>query len=122
METFSADLAVVTITGVNIHPALAKDRMVNAVRLAAAFVDRLPRQTLSPEASTDREGFLHPYTIEGGVGKLTLGLLLRDFETPKLEDEAGILRNIAKSLAAARTNGYCPLSRRSKPSVFVVTS
>src|SRR6516162_4204869 len=66
-ETFSADLAVVTIRGVNIHPAIAKGRMVNAVRLAGMFLDRLPRLGQSPEATADREGFLHPYRIEGGV-------------------------------------------------------
>ena len=54
-ETFSADLAVVTITGVNIHPAIAKGRMVNAVRIAGAFLERLPWQALSPETTADRE-------------------------------------------------------------------
>src|SRR5882672_5670138 len=53
-ETFSADLAVVTITGVNIHPAIAKGRMINAVRIAGAFIDRLPRQVLAPEATSER--------------------------------------------------------------------
>src|ERR1700677_2266978 len=60
-ETFSADLAAVTITGVNIHPALARGRMVNAVRIAGVFLDRLPWQTLAPETTSDRQGFLHPY-------------------------------------------------------------
>src|SRR5262245_49843907 len=58
-ETFSADKATITITGVNIHPALAKGRMVNAIRLAAMFVDRLPRKILAPEATDGRDGFLH---------------------------------------------------------------
>ncbi|HEY7427365.1 MAG TPA: tripeptide aminopeptidase PepT, partial [Gemmataceae bacterium] len=60
-ETFSADLAVVTVRGVNIHPAIAKGRMANAVRLAGLFLDRLPRLCQSPETTADREGFLHPY-------------------------------------------------------------
>lgn len=59
--TFSADLATVTITGVNIHPAFAKGRMVNAVRIASSFVDRLPAVWLSPETTDGRDGFLHPY-------------------------------------------------------------
>ena len=100
VETFSADLAVVTITGVNIHPALAKDRMINAVRLAASFIDRLPRQALSPEATTDRQGFLHPYRIDGGVAQATLRILLRDFETPKLREKEQLLRSIAAILQA----------------------
>jgi tripeptide aminopeptidase len=94
-ETFSADLAVVTIQGVNIHPAIAKGSMVNAVRLAGAFLERMPRQALAPEATANREGFLHPYRIEGGVGETTLRILLRDFETARLADKAQLLRTIA---------------------------
>jgi tripeptide aminopeptidase len=59
-ETFSADLAVVTIKGVNSHPSVGKGRMVNAIRLAALFIDHMPRQGLSPETTAGREGFLHP--------------------------------------------------------------
>jgi tripeptide aminopeptidase len=97
-ETFSADLAVVTIYGVNIHPAIAKGKMVNAVRLAGAFLDRMPWQTLAPETTADRDGFLHPYRIDGGVAQATLRILLRDFDTAKLADKAQILRDIARFL------------------------
>src|SRR5437764_944842 len=76
VETFSADLAIVTITGVNIHPAIAKGAMINAVRIAGQLIDRLPRLTLAPETTSDREGFLHPYRIEGGVAHATLRILL----------------------------------------------
>ena len=99
-ETFSADLAVVTIDGVNIHPAIAKDRMINALRIAGTFLDRLPRQTLAPETTSDREGFLHPYRIEGGVASVTMRILLRDFSTPKLADKAKLLNSIAELLQA----------------------
>jgi tripeptide aminopeptidase len=99
-ETFSADLAVVTIRGVNIHPALAKGRMVNAVRLAGLFLDRLPRLIQSPETTAEREGFLHPYRIEGGVAEVTLRILLRDFDTPRLADRAELLRTVAHTLPA----------------------
>ena len=81
VETFSADLAVVTFTGVNIHPSMAKGKMINAVRLAGLFLERLPRQTLTPETTADREGFLHPYRVEGGVAEVKLRILLRDFVT-----------------------------------------
>lgn len=97
-ETFSADKATVTITGVNIHPSIAKGKMVNAIRLAGIFLDGLPRAALAPEVTEGREGFIHPYTIEGGVGKIVLQLLLRDFNTPKLAEEADLLRTIAKQL------------------------
>jgi tripeptide aminopeptidase len=99
-ETFSADLAVVTITGMNIHPSIAKGRMVNAVRLAGIFLDRLPRLGLSPETTADREGFLHPYRIEGGVAEVTLRILLRDFETARLADKAEVLRTAARLVEA----------------------
>jgi tripeptide aminopeptidase len=98
IETFSADLAVVTIHGVNIHPSIAKGRMVNAVRLAGMFLDRLPQRALSPETTAEREGFLHPYRIEGGVAETTLRILLRDFDTPRLADRAEVLRQAARLL------------------------
>lgn len=98
-ETFSADKATVTITGVNIHPSIAKGRMVNAVRLAGLFLARLPQRTLAPEVTAGREGFLHPYHIEGGVGETKLHFLLRDFETPNLAGQAGLLREVARHLA-----------------------
>ncbi len=99
-ETFSADLAVVTIRGVNIHPAIAKGHMVNAVRLAGLFLDRLPRLTQAPEMTDGREGFLHPYRIDGGVAEVTLRILLRDFDTPRLADRAELLRSIARTITA----------------------
>ena len=99
-ETFSADLAVVTIRGINIHPAIAKGRMVNAVRLAGMFLDRLPRLVQSPETTSEREGFLHPYRIDGGVAEVTLRILLRDFDAPRLADRAELLRTIARTITA----------------------
>ncbi len=95
-ETFSADLATVTIIGTNVHPGIAKKgRMVNAIRLAGLFLDRLPRLTQTPETTEGREGFLHPYRIEGGVAEVTMRILLRDFDTPVLAQRAAILREIA---------------------------
>ena len=95
VETFSADLAVVTVHGVNIHPSIAKGRMTNAVRAAADFVARLPRGTRSPETTDDREGFLHPYEIAGGVAEVKMKILLRDFDAAVLEQLADRLRQIA---------------------------
>jgi len=99
-ETFSADLAVVTITGINIHPAIAKGAMVNAVRLAGAFLARLPWRALAPEVTEGRDGFLHPYRIEGGVASATLRILLRDFDTSRLAEKADLLRGIGALLQA----------------------
>jgi tripeptide aminopeptidase len=99
LETFSADLARVIVRGVNIHPSIAKGRMINALRVTTAFLDRLPRTTLAPEVTADRQGFLHPYQIEGGVEEVRISILLRDFDTPKLADLAELLYSAA---AAAR--------------------
>lgn len=97
-ETFSADAATVTVTGVNIHPSIAKGRMTNAIRLAAMFLDRLPKRRMSPETTAGREGFLHPLTIEGGVGEVKIGFLLRDFDTAQLAVQAEILREIGRQV------------------------
>jgi tripeptide aminopeptidase len=95
IETFSADQAVVTFHGVNIHPSIAKKRMTNAIRVAADFVALLPRMTTSPETTEGREGFLHPYDLTGGVGEATLRILLRDFDSANLDQLADRLRQIA---------------------------
>jgi tripeptide aminopeptidase len=100
VETFSADLAVVAIQGINIHPSIAKGKMVNAVRLAGMFLERLPVQSLAPEATSEREGFLHPYRIEGGVAEATLRILLRDFDTARLAEQADLLRAVGRTITA----------------------
>ena len=100
VETFSADLALVTVTGVNIHPSIGKGRMVNAIRLAGMFLDRLPRRVLAPETTDGREGFLHPYKIDGGVAEVTIRILLRDFDTAKLAEKAELLRGAARLIEA----------------------
>lgn len=96
-ETFSADMATVTIEGINIHPAMAKDRMVNAIRIAARFIESLPAE-LSPEQTEGRQGFLHPYIAKGGVDKVSLKILLRDFDTPMLEQYADLLHKNATAI------------------------
>ena len=98
VETFSADQATVTIRGVNIHPSIAKGRMTNAVRAAAQFIACMPRDGLSPETTEGREGFLHPYEISGGVGEVTMKILLRDFAAAKLEELVDRLRQTAAAV------------------------
>ncbi len=99
VETFSADAATVRFIGHNIHPAIAKDQMINALRGAADFVAALPRHTLTPETTSDREGFIHPHTISGGVGEATVGLILRSFESDELVEYAEQIRKLADSIA-----------------------
>jgi tripeptide aminopeptidase len=95
VETFSADLADVTVQGVNIHPSIAKGRMTNAVRVTADFLTRLPRDRLAPEVTDGRQGFLHPYEVSGGVGEVKVRILLRDFDAAKLAEQAALLQQAA---------------------------
>ena len=71
-ETFSARRAEGDVPGVGIHPGYAKGQLVNPVKLAARFSPSLPRDTLSPETTEGREGFVHPYEIAGGAGAATV--------------------------------------------------
>ncbi len=96
VETFSADLAEVTVRGVNIHPSIAKGRMVNALRVAADFLNRLPRHILAPEVTEGRQGFLHPYQFEGGVALATMRIILRDFDASELGRLAELLLEASK--------------------------
>lgn len=93
-ETFSADVAVVTITGKNIHPGLAYGKMCNAIRATGRFLEKLPPE-LSPERTQGREPFIHPYVIKGGVDEVTLRIILRSFETLDLAEQAALLQRAA---------------------------
>ncbi len=82
--TFSADAVSIVLLGRNIHPSIAKGRMINAIRAAAWLIDRLPVEHL-PETTTGRAGFLHPHHLQGSVGEANLELILRSFETAELD-------------------------------------
>ena len=99
-ESFSADGCTVTFRGANTHPGYAQGRMVNAIKLAARFIDRLPVGTLSPESTGGREGFVHPYVVQGGVDEARVRFILRDFDTTALARHAGLLRSLAEGVVA----------------------
>ncbi len=98
--TFCADSMLVTFRGVNIHPGYAKDRLVNSIKLAAAFIDALPKDGLSPETTTGDEGYVHPYVVNGGIEATTVKLLLRDFEVEGLREQERMLRALAADVVA----------------------
>lgn len=83
-ENFSADGVTVVFHGVSVHPGYAKDKMVNAIKVAAYFLDLLPKDELSPETTEGRYGFVHPVRIEGMLEKATVQFIIRDFVTAKL--------------------------------------
>jgi len=100
-ETFSADGATITVEGINTHPSEGKGKMVNSLRILSHFLARLPEDHLSPETTDGRDGFIHPYVLEGGVAKAMAKIILRDFDTAKLAEQAALLESIAEDLRAA---------------------
>jgi len=101
VETFSADAITVTFHGFNTHPGFAKGRMVNAIKVAADFIGRLPTDGLSPETTEGYEGFVHPYVVDASVEKTSVKLLVRDFETPGLKKKEQLVEKIAVEAVAA---------------------
>jgi tripeptide aminopeptidase len=93
-ETFSADGAVITIEGVSAHPGFAKGRMEHAIKIASRIVERLPKDTCSPETTEGREGFLHPVGINGTLESATIGLIVRDFTDEGLRQKEDLLQRI----------------------------
>ena len=96
METFSADALVVTFRGFNTHPGYAKGRMVNAIKVAADFITRLPRDAQSPETTEGREGFFHPYVVNASVDQTSVRFLIRDFVTAGLKEKERFLESLAR--------------------------
>jgi len=100
-ETFSADGVVFTFHGVSAHPGYAKDKLVNAVKMAAAFIDSLPKDELSPETTEDRYGFVHPLGIEGTAENASVKFIIRDFVTAKLAAYENYLKDKAEDIIQA---------------------
>jgi len=96
VESFSADAMTITFHGFNTHPGYARGKMINAIKLAASFIDRLPRDTMTPETTADLEGFVHPYVVQAGVERTSVKLLVRDFSTPGLKDKEAMLERLAR--------------------------
>ena len=98
-ESFSADAMTITFHGFNTHPGYAKERMVNTIKVAAAFIDSLPRD-LSPETTDGHDGFVHPYTLTASVDRTSVRVIVRDFVTSALQTKHAMLRALAESAAA----------------------
>jgi tripeptide aminopeptidase len=91
-ETFSADAVVIVIHGISAHPGFAKGKLVNAIKIAAAFLETLPKDELSPENTEGKQGFVHPVHIDGNAEKATIHFIIRDFKTKNLEEYESLLR------------------------------
>ena len=100
-ETFSGAQVRMRIRGRSIHPGLAKGELVNAIKLAAAIVERLPKDALSPETTDGHEGYVHPTLIQGDAAEVELRFIVRDFDNDLLDRHAEYLRALAEEVAAA---------------------
>jgi len=96
-ETFSADSMLVTFHGFNTHPGFAKGRMINAIKVAADFVNRLPKDGTSPETTEGYEGFVHPYVVDAGNDKTSVKFIVRDFVTDGLKEKERMLEELAQA-------------------------
>ena len=92
-ETFNAFGAVLHIEGIGVHPGYAKDKLVNAMRIFADIITRLP-ESMSPETTENREGYIHPYDFEGQAEYVTAKFILRDFDMAGIEEQKTILSKI----------------------------
>jgi len=97
-ETFSADGATITIEGVSTHPGFAKGKMEHAIKIASAIVDRLPKDTCSPETTEGKQGFLHPIAMSGTLEQATLGFIVRDFTESGLKEKEALLEGTVRDV------------------------
>ena len=111
-ETFSGAQVRMKVRGRAIHPGWAKGELVNAVKLAAEVIDRLPKDRLSPETTHEREGFVHPIVISGDSSEVEIRFIVRDFENDLLDQHVELLRGIATDVAA--TDERCSIEVESK--------
>jgi tripeptide aminopeptidase len=100
-ESFSADAMTLTFNGFNTHPGYARGRMVNAIRVAARFIDRLPFEGMSPETTGGYDGFIHPYQLEASVDRARVKLLIRDFVTAELATKEALVEQLARDVVAS---------------------
>jgi tripeptide aminopeptidase len=95
-ETFSADAVVIKFNGVNVHPGYAKDKMVNAVKISARFLEMLPKDSLSPETTDKREGYVHPTQVNGNETQTVIKFIIRDFDAEKLKVFESLLKDLCE--------------------------
>jgi di/tripeptidase len=93
-----SDDDTLTFQGNNTHPGYAKGKMINSIKVAADFINRLPKDRLSPETTEGYDGFVHPYVVQASVERTSVKLLIRDFETTALAEREARLEALAKKL------------------------
>ena len=111
-ETFTGAEAIVTVHGHDVHPGFAHGVMVNAVRLAGEILAALPPDRLSPETTSGRDGFVHPFTTEGGTATATIRFIVRDFEEELLAEHVALLKRTAEEVVARHPPARLEFSSR----------
>jgi tripeptide aminopeptidase len=99
-ETFTAAAATVTVIGRDVHPGFATGKLVNAARVAARILAALPSDRLTPETTSGRDGFIHPYELSGTAARATISLIVRDFDDDLLAEHVALLRRTVEEVAA----------------------
>jgi len=99
-ESFSADAMTVTFIGFNTHPGYAKGRLINAIKIAADFIHRLPADRLSPETTDGHDGFVHPYVVQASVERTSVRFIVRDFATEGLLEKEALIEDVAREAVA----------------------
>jgi tripeptide aminopeptidase len=105
-ETFSAVEVRVQIEGVEVHPGQATGKLVNALRLAAEIITELPSDRLTPETTSGREGFIHPFQLSGTAGRATLRAIVRDFDDDQLAQHVALIRRTAEAVGAREPRAH----------------
>ncbi len=97
-ETFSANALHLKINGVSTHPGFAKNKMESAIKIASQIISSLPKEFLSPESTENKEGFVHPVSISGGIEEAKISFIVRDFDTSKLAQHEKVIKTIAENV------------------------
>jgi tripeptide aminopeptidase len=100
-ETFSGIAVDLTVHGVDVHPGFAAGKLVNAARLAGRILAALPADRLTPETTSERDGFIHPYQLSGTAAVARLRFIVRDFDDELLEQHVALLRRTAEDVVGA---------------------
>ena len=97
-ETFSANALHLKINGVSTHPGFAKNKMESAIKIASQIISSLPKDFLSPESTENKEGFVHPVSITGGIEEAKILFIIRDFDSSKLAQHENVIKTIAENV------------------------
>ncbi|MFC1533903.1 peptidase T [Thermodesulfobacteriota bacterium] len=103
-ETFCADTVILSIQGYNFHPGYAKGKMINGIKIAAELIGQLPKNTMSPETTEGREGYIHPHTINGNVELTKITFIVRDFSVDGLKDKERFIKKVCDNLEREYAN------------------